>query len=157
MLTLWHPYTDWNFGNLRRTLSAMEELRREMGEFLGETPRWRERGGEDPWGTWPRSCLRDTGDSLVVKAEVPGLSEKDVEITITGDTVAIRGERKADSPEGYSVHRKERSTYKFSRSFLLPVKVNPEKGQATVKNGVLELVMPKAPEAQPKKIAVTAH
>jgi HSP20 family protein len=157
MLTLWHPYSDWNFGNVRRTLSAMEELRREMGEFLGETPRWRERAGDDPWATWPRSCLRDTGEALVINAEVPGLSDKDVEITLTGDTVAIRGERKADAPEGYSVHRKERSTYKFSRSFLLPVKTNPDKAEATVKNGVLELVLPKVPEAQPKKINVTAH
>jgi len=157
MLTLWHPYGDWNFGNLRRTLSAMEELRREMGQFLGETPRWRERTGEDAWGSWPRAYLRDTGEALVVTAEVPGLSEKDVDITITGDTVAIRGERRADAPEGYSVHRKERSDYKFSRSFLLPVKVTPDKAEATVKNGVLELVLPKAPESQPKKITVTAH
>jgi len=157
MLTLWHPYSDWNFGNLRRALSAMEDLRREMGEFLGDAPRWRERDSEDAWGSWPRTYLRDVGDALVVKAEVPGLSEKELEITITGETVAIRGERKADAPEGYSVHRKERSGYKFSRSFLLPVKVNADKAAASVKNGVLELVLPKAPEAQPRKINVTAH
>lgn len=157
MLTLWHPYGNWNFGNLRRTFSAMEGLRREMGELLEEGQPWRGGGGEEYWGTWPKTCLRDAGETLVVRAEVPGLSEKDVDITVTGDTVAIRGERKLDTADGYSVHHKERSSYRFSRSFVLPAKVDADKAEATVKNGVLELVLPKVPEAQPKKIAVSAH
>jgi len=128
-----------------------------MSELLDEGQRWRSGGSERLGGTWPKTYLRDTGEALVVRAEVPGLSEKDIDITITGDTVAIRGERKLDAEEGYSVHHRERSSYKFSRSYLLPAKVNADKAEATVKNGVLELVLPKVPEAQPKKIAVTAH
>lgn len=156
MLTMWHPYDDWGFGNLRRTLSTMEALRREMGSLLGEAPRWY--GGDaDTRGGLPASTFKDTGDNLVLKAEVPGLSEQDIEVTVTGDTVTVRGERKADTPEGYAVYRQERGAFKFAQSYVLPTKVDADKAQATVKNGVLELVLPKAAEAQPKRISVKSN
>jgi HSP20 family protein len=155
MLTMWQPYQDWGFGNLRRTLSAMNALRREMEYVFGEFER--DQGPEAPgtsWAGWPRTALSDAGDSLVIRSEVPGLSEKELEVTVTADSVAISGERKTDPPEGYSVHRKERGNVRFSRSFLLPVKVDPEQAHASIKHGVLELRLPKAKEAQPKQIAV---
>ena len=154
MLTMWSPYRDWGFGNLRRTLSAMDALRREMTQALDDD---REEGAqptEAAWSGWPRSAMRDAGDRFVVWAEVPGLSEKDLEVTVTANSVTIRGERKTDAPKNYTVHRKERSNVSFARSFFLPTKVDADHAEAKVTHGVLELSLPKAAEAQPRKIAV---
>lgn len=154
MPTLWNPYSGWGFSGLERALSTMDELRREMDEMLGEFGRSHPAELPSAWGTWPRSDLRDLGDHLEIWAEVPGLSEKDLEVSVTATSVVIGGERKADPPEGYTVHRKERGNIRFSRSFFLPAKVDPNLAEATVKHGVLELKLPKAAEAQPKRIAV---
>lgn len=153
MLSLWNPYGEFGFGNLRRTLSVMDELHRQMGSLLSTAPH----RDEDAYRGLPNTYFRDTGDQFVIRADVPGLSEKDVEVTITGDTLSIRGQRTLEVPEGYSVHRQERCEFRFSRSFNLPTKVDAEKAKATVKNGVFELVLPKAAEAQPRKISVKSN
>jgi HSP20 family protein len=157
MLTMWNPYHDWGFGSLRRTLAAMDALRREMNQALGNADHEEAaEPTETTWSGWPRSALRDAGDRLVVWAEVPGLSEKDLEVTVTANSVTIRGERKADAPPKYTVHRKERGNVSFSRSFFLPAKVDADHAEAKVTHGVLELSLPKAAEAQPRQIAVKA-
>jgi HSP20 family protein len=106
---------------------------------------------------WPRTNLCDAGGEILLVAEVPGLGQKDVLISATQDVLTLSGERKADAPEGYSVHRKERAGVKFSRSFALPCRIDVEKTSATVKNGIVTVTMAKAPEAQPRKIAVKAQ
>jgi len=106
---------------------------------------------------WPRLNLYDEGPNLVLKADVPGLSEKDVQVTLNESGLSISGQRKVVPPEGYSAHRQERPSFAFSRSLTLPCKVNPEQTQASVKNGVLTVTLAKAPEAQPRQIAVQAH
>ena len=108
-------------------------------------------------GGWPRINLFDTGASLVVMAEVPGLSEKDLQLTINQDVLTLKGERKSDAPDGYSVHRQERTPVRFSRSFTLPSKIDPEKATANVQHGVLTITLPKAPEAQSRQISVRAQ
>lgn len=152
MLTRWSDFD--------RTFTFMDELRRRMDRV------WDEYGGdpraafieEDAHASaaWPRVRLADEGATLVITAEVPGLAEKDVSLTLDQDVVTLAGERKARAPEGYSVHRQERGTFKFSRSFTLPSKVDSEKTSATLKNGILTITMAKTPEAQPKQIAVRA-
>jgi HSP20 family protein len=104
--------------------------------------------------TWPRINLADAGDKLVVTAEVPGLSEKDVSVAIEQDVLSITGERNIQPPEGYSAHRQERGDFKFVRSVAMPCKIEGEKATATVRNGVLTVSLPKVPEAQPKRIEV---
>jgi HSP20 family protein len=106
---------------------------------------------------WPRINLYDEGSNLVLKADVPGLSEKDVQVTLNESGLSISGERKVVPPDGYSAHRQERASFTFSRSLTLPCKVNPEQTQALVKNGVLTVTLAKAPEAQPRQIAVQSH
>jgi HSP20 family protein len=96
----------------------------------------------------------DTGAELVLTADVPGLSEKDVQVSIEQDVLTISGERKLNAPEGYAAHRQERGAFKFTRSFNLPVRVNNEKAGATVKQGVLTVTLPKSPEAQPRRIEI---
>ena len=140
-------YNDWDRG--------LSELRRQMSQLLDEF----DGDGSSPslfgWGrTWPRINLADSGDEVLVTAEVPGLSEKDVNVSIEQDVLSIAGERRIQSPEGYSVHRQERDSFKFVRSVAMPCKVEGEKATAMVRNGVLTVALPKVPEAKPKRIEV---
>jgi HSP20 family protein len=66
----------------------------------------------------------------------------------------LQGSRRVEAPQGYDVHRRERGAYEFTRSFTLPVKVDADQAKATLKNGLLTLTLPKAPEVQPRQINV---
>lgn len=142
-------------------LALMDELRRRMDRIWDEVePSWQ---GTAPGSsalsasTFPKINLHDGGSNLVLKADVPGVSESDVQVTLNENGVAISGERKVVAPEGYSAHRQERAHLKFSRSFALPCKVNPEQATASVKDGVLTITLAKAAEAQPRQITVRAQ
>jgi HSP20 family protein len=141
-------FGSWNdFG---RTFTAMDELRRTFEQAYRdeETFHFQRVTG------WPRMSLWDEGQNLVLKADVPGLTDKDVQLQLTQDVLTVSGERKSDFPDGYSVHRQERQPARFSRSFTLPYKVAADSISATLVNGVLTVTLPKAPEAQPRQIAV---
>lgn len=117
---------------------------------------------------WPRSWLApaaqnfavdiyETKDDVVVKASLPGVKPEDVEVSVVGDTLTIKGEMKEEKDikeENYI--RKERRYGSFCRSFTLPVSVNPDKATAEFENGVLTLTLPKAEEVKPKTIAIKA-
>lgn len=149
------------FDDFDRTLAVMDQLRRRMDRLFEE----QEHGGgrrddeaEIMWsGRFPRASVADTGAALVLEADLPGLSEKDVQLSIHQDVLSLSGERRADVPSGYYVHRQERTPVKFARSFTLPCKVDPEKSTATIKHGVLTVTLAKAAEAQPRQIAVKAQ
>ena len=98
----------------------------------------------------------DDGTNFVLRADVPGLTENDFDISVAGNTVTLRGERKVTVPEGYSTHRRERSAVKFAKSYQLPTRVDADKVTATLKHGVLTLTLPKVAEAQPRQISVKA-
>ena len=118
-----------------------------------ETPRSRsqqERG-------WPAINLYDHGESLIIYAAVPGLKDDEINISAQEDVVTLSGSKVTETPDGYTVHRKERSTVNFSRSFSLPIKVDFDKSVANLKNGILTVMLPKSPEAQPRRIAVTTN
>jgi HSP20 family protein len=144
------------FHDIDRSFTVMDELRRRMDRLFEEY----DAGGYDhepvARGSWPRINVFDAGANLVVKAEVPGLSDKQLAITVNQDVLTLTGERKADIPEGYSVHRQERAPVRFSRSFTLPTKIDSEKTSAAMKDGVLTITLAKAAEAQPRQIAVSS-
>jgi HSP20 family protein len=100
--------------------------------------------------------FEDDGSNFVLRADVPGLSESDIQINLAGNTLTLRGERKLEVPEGHSVHRRERSAVRFAKSYELPARVDADKVNATLKHGVLTLTLPKAAEAQPRQISVKA-
>jgi HSP20 family protein len=150
-----------------RTFAAMDELRRKMERAFDDNDGRMARGSwPGAWfepfefgvsrtvATWPRISVYDTGSALVLYADVPGMKESDIKIEITQDVLSLSGERKAESPEGYAVHRRERSPVTFSRSVALPCKVDVEKATATVTDGLLTLTLPKTPESQPRQIPV---
>ena len=96
-----------------------------------------------------------TDESVVVKASIPGVKPEDVDISITGDTLTIKGETKSEE-EVKEEHyfRKERRYGAFSRSIQLPTSLKTDKAEATFDNGVLTLTIPKAEKQKPKQIKV---
>lgn len=106
--------------------------------------------------TWaPAVDIYETEDELVVKADLPDVSEKDLDVRIENNTLTIRGERKFEKKvEEENYLRVERTYGSFSRSFSLPNTVNSEAIKAEYKNGVLTVELPKRAESKPKQIKV---
>ena len=101
----------------------------------------------------PVADVYETKDNLFVKVEIPGLTEKDIDITVEANVLTIQGERKIEEEkEEKGYYRMERAYGKFLRAFTLPPNILTEKVIATYNNVVLELTLPKKEEAKPKQI-----
>ena len=113
-------------------------------------------GGESGSRSWaPAVDIYETDQDVVLKAELPGVDPKDVEIRVEDGTLYLKGQRKFENEvkeENY--HRVERSYGSFTRSFALPSSVNSEKAKAEYKDGLLTLTLPKREEAKPKTIQI---
>jgi HSP20 family protein len=110
-------------------------------------------------GEWaPAVDVYEDANNVFVKAELPGLTDKDVDVNIVDNTLVIRGEKKKEEEKKeQNYYRIERSYGAFQRSIPLPNAVEPEKVKASFKGGVLEIEMPKKEEAKPKQIKVTSE
>lgn len=112
--------------------------------------------GDGPVRRWaPAVDVYENKDSVVVKAELPGVDPKEVEISVEDGTLYLKGERKSESEDqrdGY--HRLERSYGSFARAFTLPDSVDPEKVSAEYKDGLLSVTLPKREESKPKKVKI---
>lgn len=153
MLTRFSDFNDWpafGFADFGRSYAPHAQLRRELDRLFGDF----ERAVSAPASS--AVTLEDDGTSFVLRADVPGLTENDFQISVAGNTVTLRGERKLEVPEGHSVHRRERRPFRFDKSFELPTRVDADKTTATLKNGVLTLTLPKVADAQPRQISVKA-
>jgi HSP20 family protein len=117
-------------------------------------------------GAWPMpfeaaalsipTDLIETQDSVIVKMSAPGVKPEDIDISVVGETLTIRGETKSEEHfEEASYIRKERRFGSFQRTLSLPTGVTSDKARAEFENGVLTLTLPKAEEARPKSIKVT--
>ncbi len=150
----WHPFKE------------LETMRREMDrlweEFFPRTRRevvgspWRRLQAEEGAAVPPVDVI-DTGEEILVKAEMPGVDRDHVDISINENTVNIKGdlrEEKKYKEEDYYIA--ERSYRSFARSITIPVKIDANKVKASLKDGILELHLPKAEETKPKKIQVEA-
>ena len=101
--------------------------------------------------------MYETDDSVVVKAAIPGVKPEDIEVTVTGDLLSIKGEFKSeteDTDEKRNYHRQERRYGSFSRQVTLPSGVNADACEADFENGVLTLKLPKAEEAKVRKVQI---
>jgi HSP20 family protein len=130
----------------------MDELRRTFEQTYRDT----DPASAQQASGWPRFSLWDEGRAIVLKADLPGVAQKDLQLQLTQDVLTVSGERRSDAPEGYSSHRQERRPARFARSFTLPCKVDGETITAQLKDGVLTVTLPKAAESQPRQIAVKA-
>jgi HSP20 family protein len=143
---LGYPLSDFE-----RTFNAMDELRQRLGRVVfGDV----DARAFSPDTSWPRTSVYETKEALVLVAEVPGLTEKDLEITLKDDVLTLAGARKLAAPEGYQVHRQERRGTRFERSFTLPYHLDTERLGAELKDGILTVTLPKVPEVQPRKIQI---
>jgi HSP20 family protein len=130
-------------------------LRREMDRLFDDAFRGFGFGpsfGLAERGIWaPSVDVRETENSVEVAAELPGVDEKDIELTVADGVLTIRGEKKIDRQDkGEGWHRIERSHGTFVRSIPLPMEVDEGKANAEFKNGVLHVSLPAAPEAERK-------
>ena len=113
---------------------------------------------EDSYGTWaPPVDIFEKGDDLVICAELPGLEQDDVDISVENNTLVLRGERKRKTEfVEKDAYRLERTFGAFTRSFTLPRTVDSARISASYKNGVLELTLPKVEQVKPRKIEIKA-
>jgi HSP20 family protein len=139
-----------------RDLSRVE---REMEEMFGRFSRgWPSLQGEGEALGWaPAVDVVDRNGEVVLRADLPGLTEKDIQLTLQDGSLTIQGERKEEKEEkDENYYCCERSYGSFSRSLAVPAGVNADKINATFKNGVLEVHLPKTKESTGKKIEVKA-
>ena len=135
-----------------RGLTLQDEVNR-----LFEDKFTRERSGHADLATWaPPIDIYETENELVVKAELPGFQDKDIDVRITNNTLTIRGERKFEKDiKEDNYLRIERAYGSFMRSFSLPNTVSSENIRADYRNGVLTLRMAKREESKPKQIKIS--
>jgi len=146
-LTEWRPMAD--------LFSIRDEMDRLFDDVFTHSP-FRRGLLEYRWN--PRIDIAETTDEIVVKAELPGMTREDVNISITDNVLTLKGEKKQEEEikeENY--HHVERSYGSFQRSFTLPTSVKPEDAKATFKDGILSINVPKREEAKPKKIKINAE
>jgi HSP20 family protein len=142
------------FGGSRNEVDPFRALRKEMDALLND---WA--GGFRPLSLSgearfsPSVDVSETDQEIRIVADLPGVSEKDVEVTLSGDMLTIKGERKSEKDEkkeekGHTWHRVERSFGSFQRSMRMPAGIDPAKVAAEFKNGVLTVTLPKPAELQ---------
>ena len=157
MLTLWNDFglgrwSRFGFRDTDNTFAALDSLWRDMDRRRAAVARPFRLRALPP--AWPRMTLAEREGEFLVRAELPGLKDEDLNITIQGSTLTIEGKRSVTPPEGYTPHRRERSDLEFSRSLTLSTKIDATEVRAKLEDGVLELTLPKAPEVQPRQITV---
>ena len=143
-LLRFRPYSDlWDmYGKINRLFE--EDLKREGEEAPMSTRCWA-----------PATDIYETKEEYVFKLELPGISKDDVKVELEGDKLRITGDREEEKEvEKENYHRVERVCGSFARSFQLPKNANGEKVSANMKDGILELRIPKQEEAKAKSITI---
>jgi HSP20 family protein len=135
----------------------------------------------DPWGAWdvfrnfdrffqdfdadeglrsfgyaPSARLEDEGERFVLRVDMPGVNDKDVQVDLHDGVLTVSAHRAVEAPQRFEARRRERADSRFSRSYVLGNKIDPEKTTAELKDGVLTIGVAKAPGAQKKTISIKA-
>lgn len=158
-LIRWNPARDLTTWSVADILPDLSQMQREMNRLFDSFFR----GGQLDDGSFgpfwaPAVDIVEQDDAYIVEAELPGLTKDDVKISLEGNILTIRGEKKREqTKEGRNYHRTERSYGSFMRSFTLPTSVRSDKIEATYRNGILTINLPKVEEAKPKTIEVKVH
>jgi HSP20 family protein len=152
---LFRRITNWPTGALANPFEELERMRRQMDWLTSGLSRNTLR--EPAAGVFPLMNVTEDKDVYHVRAELPGLRADELDISVTGDTLSISGERKLPvEDEKARYHRREREAGKFSRIVSLPAQVNTGKVEAHCADGILTVSLPKAEEVKPKQITVKA-
>ena len=141
------------FWGTRSPLYELDRMRREMDRLFADLPTESYRPLRA--GVFPLVNLTEDKDNYYVRAELPGLAAKELDISVTGNNLSITGERKIPSEgENVKYHRREREAGRFSRIIGLPGEAGVDKVEAHLANGILTVTVPKAEAAKPKQITV---
>jgi HSP20 family protein len=149
MMTAMRPWTA-GFGLLEPFRKEMEGV---LEKFFGEEAGNGMLAAAKTWS--PRVDVEETDKEIVVKADLPGVDPKAVEISVENGVLTVRGEKEETEERKKNYHRVERFTGSFYPAIPLPPGADAERVSATSANGVVTITVPKKPEAQPKKITVT--
>lgn len=146
---------NWPAFYWRSPFGELERLKRQM-DLLSEGIFGGASSGP-PAGVFPLMNVTEDKDNYYVRAELPGIKSDELDISVTGDTLSIAGERRISEEKGdVKYHRREREAGKFSRIVNLPTQIDTSKVDAKCGDGLLTITMPKAETAKQKQIAVKA-
>ena len=147
-MTVWNP------------LQEMENMLERYSQARGRRPGTSEIDTELGFADWsPTVDVDESDESYLIRADIPGVGKKDIDVRLDNDVLSITGEKRVEKETGKGTkhHRTERYCGTFSRQFTLPSAIKSEKVDATYKDGVLSLMIPKAEEAKPKSIDIKVH
>ena len=148
-------FEGWPFEEGKGRFSELGRLRRELDRLLNG--RVSEEGVERSAGVFPLLNVSHDQENYYVRSEVPGMSLNELDVSVTGRSLTVSGERKIPTEsQNVRYHRREREAGKFRRQLNLPTDVQAEKVQAKYRHGILMVVLPKAESAKPKKIEIHA-
>jgi HSP20 family protein len=149
--TRFSPFDLQNWNPFRQLSSLRQEIDRLFDEPIASLAR-----PQDFWlgGGWPTVDVREDRDFVTITVEVPGMKKEDIDVSFHDGVVSISGERNLEKFEEAEAHRAERFSGRFHRALTLPVKVNADKANASYRDGILVITLPKSEEAKPKQIEV---
>jgi HSP20 family protein len=135
---------------------AIQPLDRFFDDFLAEGSLWNTPGFGTGWV--PAVDVEETENSYLIRAEIPGLKKEDVKLSLTENVLTISGEKKAEvENQNKKYHRLERTYGAFQRSFSLPEPIQADKIEASFRDGLLEVAIPKSEKAKPRNIDIKVH
>jgi len=145
---------------VRRTdpFRDLARLTRRMDDAFRGVPAWDGDNGDTMAAWTPSMDVIEKEDQILLRAELPGMTEEDVELTVENGTLTLQGEKRFEHEESEGQYRRIESRYgSFYRSFSLPNSVDQDRIDARFNKGVLEVTLPKVEKAKPKKISVTVQ
>jgi HSP20 family protein len=142
----------WNFPSygLRTHFEELDRMKRHLDQLFTQSGQSRIKGA----GVFPLVNLTENQEAYLLRAELPGVSAENLDIQTMGRNISISGERRIETDRSAKYHRREREAGRFSRAVALPGEIDRDKIEATLKNGVLELRVPKSEAAKPRKIDI---
>ena len=144
-LIRWDPF--------REMSSLQERMNRLMADFRTRSPFGEEEMAQGAW--IPAVDIYETKESIVLNVELPGVTKEDIYLEVKDSTLTIKGEKKLEKDvKEENFHRMERTYGSFTRAFTLPSTVQQDRVKAKFRDGILEIMIPKAEEAKPKQIKV---
>ncbi len=150
---LFRRQTSWPTSSWMNPFEALDRLSRQMDLLTEGWPNTL--SGMSTAGVFPLTNVTEDKDNYYVRAELPGLKADDLDISVTGSSLSIAGERTLPvEDQSARYHRREREAGRFSRMITLPGQLDPDKVKASCTDGVLTVTLPKSEASKPKQIAV---
>lgn len=144
----------WNLPvyGLRTHFEELDRMRRHLDQIFGQAAQ--PQGTVKTAGVFPLINLTENSEAYLIRAELPGVAADDLDIQTTGRNISIAGERKIPVDRSAKYHRREREAGRFARAVALPGDFDRDRIEASLKNGILQIMIPKSEAARPKQIKI---